>query len=525
MKFDGASVDYRDKLSAKATLKKDEIGVWAEIVLGAHNAYEQKIGELGLAGKLGWSSGTAAHLVDRKAAKNGTSEITRWILGLDASLTPTPAEPRNNIIPIKSLFTPETVATGGETKHTQLKEHDMEEKDVMALLNGLTEKFSASLAEATKTAADTAVKAYAATQPEVKAGNVTEVKDEADRASKMNPFKNAGEFLMAVRTATIDPANQDKRLYALKENMKASGANENIPSQGGFLVPNETAAGIKQLMYKTGSLLSLFKSDPVQGNNMTYNIVDETSRADGSRFGGIQGYWMAESGTKTSSKPKFRQLELKLKKVAALCYATDELLEDAGTMESWLTSNVPVELRYKVEDSFINGDGVGKPLGILNSGALKTVTRQNANQINATDIGNMWAARWAGYDDYVWIGNQSIFPQMLNLSIGQQPVFLTPGGLSNLPYASLLGRPYFDVEYLPTLGTAGDLMLVSPSAYQVIEKAGGIQTASSIHVQFVTDETAFRFVYRVDAAPTWTTALTGKDGATYSPFVNLLATS
>ena len=204
---------------------------------------------------------------------------------------------------------------------------------------------------------------------------------------------------------------------------------------------------------------------------------------------------------------------------------TDELLEDAGTMESWLTSNVPVELRYKVEDSFINGDGVGKPLGILNSGALKTVTRQNANQINATDIGNMWAARWAGYDDYVWIGNQSIFPQMLNLSIGQQPVFLTPGGLSNLAYASLLGRPYFDVEYLPTLGTAGDLMLVSPSAYQVIEKAGGIQTASSIHVQFVTDETAFRFVYRVDAAPTWTTALTGKDGATYSPFVNLLATS
>jgi HK97 family phage major capsid protein len=258
---------------------------------------------------------------------------------------------------------------------------------------------------------------------------------------------------------------------------------------------------------------------------MTFNIVDETSRADGSRFGGVQGYWMAEAGTKTASQPKFRQLELKLKKVAALCYATDENLEDAPLLESWLMRNVPTELRFKVEDALINGNGAGMPLGILNSGALKSAVRTDANEIDALDIGRMWAGRYAGYDDYVWIGNQSIFPQLLTMSIGQQPMFTTPGGLANLPYSTLLGRPYFDVEYLPLLGTLGDLLLVSPSGMQAIEKAGGIQTATSIHVQFVTDQTAFRFVYRFDAAPTWTTALTGKDTGTYSPFVGLAATT
>ncbi len=57
------------------------------------------------AGKLGWSSGTAAHLVQRTAVKTdaGTSHhIDHWPMGLDASLTPTPAEPRNKAMEIKS---------------------------------------------------------------------------------------------------------------------------------------------------------------------------------------------------------------------------------------------------------------------------------------------------------------------------------------------------------------------------------------------------------------------------------------
>ena len=133
----------------------------------------------------------------------------------------------------------------------------------------------------------------------------------------------------------------------------------------------------------------------------------------------------------------------------------------------------------------------------------------------------MLAARYAGVNDYIWLGNQSIFPQLLNLTIGQMPMFMPAGGLSGLPYSTLLGRPYFDTEYNPALGTLGDLMLVSPSQYQMIEKSGGIQSASSIHVYFTTDESAFRFVYRVDGAPTWNSTFTLKDTNTLSHFGGL----
>lgn len=46
-----------------------------------------------IAQELGWSSGTAAHLVKREQIGKATF-IKRWLLGLDASITPTPAEPQ-----------------------------------------------------------------------------------------------------------------------------------------------------------------------------------------------------------------------------------------------------------------------------------------------------------------------------------------------------------------------------------------------------------------------------------------------
>ena len=185
-----------------------------------------------------------------------------------------------------------------------------------------------------------------------------------------------------------------------------------------------------------------------------------------------------------------------------------------------------MELRFQVENAFINGNGVGKPLGIMNSPCLVSVTRIDANQIDETDIANMWSRRWAGVDDYVWYANSSIFPQLINLTVGNFPILMPiNSGAQGDPSFSIYGRPFIETEYTAALGTTGDLMLASMSQYQTINK-GGIQAASSIHVQFVTDETAFRFVYRVDGQPTWNSALTPFDaGSTLSPFVVLTAAS
>lgn len=486
-----------------AEIVKDDVGLWAEAQLNMRDDYERRIYELAKAGKLGWSSGSASHVVEREQTGEA-AKISQWFIA-EASLTPTPAEPRNVVMSIKSLYPPADCDCDKIKK-----EFDMEENELTALL----EKTAA-------TAAEQAVKKYAESLPDIKAGYMTQVKDEADRALEGNPFKSYGEFLQAVATGTTRPQAIDQRLLPLK----ATGLNEAIPSQGGFLVPPTYAAGIWDKMYNTGELLRRMAPAPISGNSVVRNIVDETSRANGSRFGGITGYWLNEGGTKQSSKPAFRQSETKLWKVAALSYASDELLQDAAALENVLMRDTALELTFMTEHAFYRGDGVGKPLGMITSPAFISVTRLNANQINAADIVGMWARRYVGANDYVWAINPSATAQLHLMTIGNMPVYLPPSGLTGGLYGTILGRPVVEVEYAPALGTAGDILLFSPSNYEAITKAGGIQTDISIHVQFVTDETCFRSVLRVGGQPLWNNTLTGFDGTTYSPFVGLLATS
>ena len=495
------------KIGKGTILKTDDIGLWFEGQLELRDEYERMIYALAEAGKLGWSSQAGGSLVSKSVGEGG-KHIETWPLA-EATLTKSPAEHRNTAVPIKSIYPDVSEEPAPETIH---------EEEIMA--EEIKTSPPIDIEAIVKQAAAEAVKAYTDSQPKVRGGYDVEVtEDETDRSLKSKPF-TAGEFFQAVKTAAMYPGQEEPRLSAFK----ATGLNEATPSQGGYLLPPQIASGIFQAMWGVGSVLSQFNPIRVTGNSLTINAIDETSRADGSRMGGVQGYWLAEAAQKTASKPKFRQIDLKLKKVAALCYATDELLADATALESWIANEVPNELRFKVEAAIINGDGVGKPLGILQSGALVSATRTDASEIDAYDVGRMWARRLPGFNDYVWFVNPAVYPQLLNMTIGQMPVY-APSVRPDVPYGTLLGRPVVENEYCPNLGTVGDILLASPSAYALITKAG-VEAASSIHVKFDYDETCFRFVYRVDGAPYFNAAITAYDGSnTVSPFVALAAST
>jgi len=513
----------------KGSIKFDDVGAWMDAQLEMRDEYEKAVYGLVESGKLGFSSGAAGHLVAREQVGKSW-HIKSWPIG-EASLTPTPAEPRNSVMSIKSLLTSEKAEVSDTDDAEKAKEiktiveetETMENEELQALFNSAIEEAVPGII---KDAVAATIKAH---QPEVKAGNlvdsVTVIDDEADKAARLNPYKTLGDFLVSVKNATLRPWETDKRLLG----MKSSGLNEMIPSQGGFLVQQNLASGLLEKVWGVGEVLQFFNTMPIGAgsNGMLYNTVDESSRVDGSRGGGVLGYWLEEGGDKTATKPKFSQISTKLKKVAAACYATDELLDDAVALESWIMRYVPQELKFKVEDAIIEGNGVGKPLGILQNGAgsMISATRLNATQINTADILNMWARRYVGAKDYVWFGNADIGPYLHQMTLGNYPVYMPPGGLSQAPYGTLLGRPYVEIEYCPTLGTLGDLMLVAPSEY-ILNDKGGVQAASSIHVQFLNDETTFRFVYRVDGAPAWKSAVTPFKGSnTVSPFVGLLAST
>jgi phage head maturation protease len=98
-------------------IKMDNTGLWYEAQLDLADEYGSMIAKLCKQGKMGFSSGAAAHLVERKSMGD-VSEITRWPIA-EASITPTPAEYRNSVKTLKEYYGMEPMM-------------DMEEEMVMA---------------------------------------------------------------------------------------------------------------------------------------------------------------------------------------------------------------------------------------------------------------------------------------------------------------------------------------------------------------------------------------------------------
>jgi HK97 family phage major capsid protein len=338
-----------------------------------------------------------------------------------------------------------------------------------------------------------------------------------------------GSFLSAVvRAGVTGNADVDKRLLEAR----ASGLQEGVSSEGGFLVGEDYSNALVKSIFETGKLAKLCQRFTITkpSNTLNLSVFNESSRETGSRLGGVRGYWLEEAGTKQDTKPDFGELKLVLKKLVGLTYVTDEILEDVPTLERIVRQGFADEFGFLLDDAIVNGTGSGMPLGILNSPSLVTVSKetgQAAATIQSENLLKMWS-RCLNPENAYWLCNRDILPQLysmgITIGVGGAPIFMPAGGISGQPFNTILGRPVITIEQASTLGAKGDITLADLSGFILADK-GGVQSASSIHVKFTTDETALRFVYRVDGQPMLSSAITPASGSgnTLSHFVTLQA--
>jgi HK97 family phage major capsid protein len=346
------------------------------------------------------------------------------------------------------------------------------------------------------------------------------------------PFNSLGENLQeAVRFATTHQLSPSYQGYVahVQQMYAATGLNENVGGEGGVLVMTDFVAGLLTPMHEEGPFTNRTRNIPVSAdaNGIVIKAVNETSRATGSRWGGVQGYRLAEAGTLTASKPSFRDMTLKLKKYGVLAYTTEELLRDSAALESVIGQAAGEELSFMANDDILNGNGAAGALGLMNAGALISVTKE-AGQAAATVVNANLVKMWQRLHprhraDAVWYINSEVEPQLDQLSIpagagALEPRYVTygPDGVMRIK-----GRPVVVTEFNAALGTVGDIVLADLGDYVTIDK-GGVQAASSIHVQFLTDEQVFRFIYRYDGQPALNAEITPyKGNNTQSAYVAL----
>jgi len=545
----------RRKLGA-AELGRDDVGVWIEAQLELRDEYERAVYEMAEAGKMGWSSGTAGHLIEREPVGNAVW-IKHWPLGLDASLTPNPAEPLNTAMPLKAwqpvnIFS-ETPAEDGEPSPGVVENAQDAKKmqpknnlEVIKMENELAQilgEIKEILAERKPPPASEQT-----SEPEVKAvdhsDKLTEILDllkgspavkdagylSPDSETDRTAAKSFGDFLYAVR---VGNRKRLKGAYGsvrtnLDEDFDATktALAEDAGATGGYLVPTEyenrllEAARESSIVRASGA--TVLTGSGRQLEVPALDIETAPSAGDSAFLGGVSMAWTEEAGTITETEPAFRMITLTAHKLAGYTLASNEVRADsAQSLDQLLTRLFGDAIAWHEDYAFLRGTGVGQPLGIVVCGALKSVTRSAASAFALADGAKMLASFLPqSWNQGAWY----MAPDVIEKMIAQvsDPLSWLTDLRAGLPM-TYLGKPMYVSEKLPAVNTAGDVLLVDPSYYVIYDRAG-VSIAFSEHFKFTNDQGTWRVTKRVDGQPWINSAITLQDGTrTVSPFVAVAA--
>jgi HK97 family phage major capsid protein len=355
-----------------------------------------------------------------------------------------------------------------------------------------------------------------------------------DRDRGNGGFRSLGEMAFHVARACRSGGITDPRLERLAS--ATTYGSEGSGADGGFAVPVDFRTAIMEAVMGEDSLLPRCDQITVSGNTFTcpYDMTTPWQST-----GGVQAYWDGEAAAATQSKPALEERTIKLNKIRALVPMTEELLEDASAMDAYLRRKAPTKIAFKISLAILQGTGVGQPLGLLNSPALVTVSKEGsqvADTLVANNVIKMYSRMYApSRSKAVWLINQDLEPQLLKLSIPGTDntgnavtgwgglVYLPANGLSGSPFGTLFGRPVIPTQACETLGDLGDIFFADLSQYLALLKSGpNPRVDVSMHLWFDQDLAAFKFVLRMGGMPWWSSAISARDGsATYSPFVTL----
>ncbi|WP_233343639.1 phage major capsid protein [Burkholderia cepacia] len=340
-------------------------------------------------------------------------------------------------------------------------------------------------------------------------------------------FRSMGEFSRAVRGAAMAAQGVgalDRRLGMMAVAPTTYG-NESNGADGGFAVPPAFSQEIWRLSLEDGSLVPMTLNTEVTGNSMIFPKDETTPWGSG-----VQAYWKGEGSATAQSKMQLGTEMLRLKELMVLVPVTNELLEDAPALGSYLTPLASDRIQWKTNEAILFGTGGAQPQGCMNSQALVVVAKESGqatNTLTQPNISRMRSRLLTGQlKNAIWIGNPDILPALEGMTVGQIPIFLPPGtGLREGGYdGTLNGRPLILSEHAAAFSSQSDLSLISLKGYRTITKAGGLETATSMHLYFDANATAFRFIFRIDGQPVMqapVTPPTGKSTNTRSYFVTL----
>lgn len=307
-----------------------------------------------------------------------------------------------------------------------------------------------------------------------------------------------------------------------------------IASDGGMFLTGSTIVDFMDRGFNNSEVLKRCRRVTLGAGEAWSELIDidETSREDGSRQGGIRVYTEAELGEYDSSKTSFKKMRVEPKKLTGLIYLSEEVDMFAPLVGQELGRLFENDFAFVKQDQVMEGTGAGTAQGIKSADCKVSVDKeqdQGADTIVSENILNMiqrFQPNPGGKP--AWIYNRNCFTQLQTMTydVGSggelSKLFVPPRDQTGI--GSIWGWPAIPIEQAETLGDAGDIWLTDFSDYIVADK-GDVLQAVSMHVKFEFGQIALRFTSYFDGVPRMAKAIAPYKGSstndTVSPFVRI----
>jgi len=433
-------------------LRKDDIGLWVEAQLALRDEYEASIYKLAEDGKLGWSSGAVAHLVEREQKTASVSWIKMWWVA-EASLTPTPAEPRNEAATMKSgeAATPEDAVKASASVAT---ENDgivnITEDTMMDNTNDIAE-LKASIAALTAKI----------DEPKVEAGKAAAVVGalggDHDGHKAFTHWLRTGQKNYYTRTESEDYSSTK------------TGMTEGTGTAGGVLVPeglyNQIVAkrDEQSIARRAGAMIIQTVLDSVQ-------VPTENNKA--------AFVLRTEASAYTESLPTFTSRLVAVYNFSNMIKASNELLADQQASLDGFLINVLGRGLANVENTYVaTGSGSSQPLGIQ-AGGTAGYTFAGAAALTIADVLGLFFALpepyTVGSPGPVWVMKNATLALIRALTTTNFAFNQVEQAGSSQSGAMLYGYPVIVSAAMPaaTTGLKSVSLVNFASSTVLVERAG-----------------------------------------------------
>lgn len=337
-------------------------------------------------------------------------------------------------------------------------------------------------------------------------------------------FETFGQFMHAVRF------NQnDQRLASAYHEFDTHTEHrmDDGPS-GGFMVPVQFRNTLMRVTPQSALVrprATVIPAGSPPDSAVTMPALDQTGTAPDNVYGGVRVQKVSEGGEKPETEAKLREIKLEPREVAGTMVVTDKLLRNWQAAGPTLEGLFRQAVTSYEDHQFLSGNGVGGPLGAINSSAAYAVTRQAVNAFDYDDLSAILARFLMRGGSPVWSISKSVYPELLTMRNetgdgGDGALIWQPNARDAAGNQMLMGYPIRWNERAPALGTKGDVGLFDFSQYLVKDGSGPFVAASE-HVHFTSNKTVIKIFWNVDGQPWLTEPFRGEDNFAQSPFVVL----